>query len=71
MANRGPNTNSSQFFIMHDDYPLPPQYVIFAKVVSGLDVVDALADTPTSMGNDGNMSKPTSPVVIRSVTIAP
>jgi cyclophilin family peptidyl-prolyl cis-trans isomerase len=71
MANRGPNTNGSQFFIMHADYPLPPQYVIFAKVTSGLDVVDALADTPTTMGGDGNMSMPLSSVFIRKITIAP
>src|SRR6187549_719242 len=58
MANAGPNTNGSQFFILHDDYPLPPSYVIFAKVTAGLDVVDALAGTPTTMGADGGMSKP-------------
>ena len=38
MANTGPNTNGSQFFIMHENYPLPPNYVIFARVTSGLDV---------------------------------
>ena len=53
MANAGPNTNGSQFFIMHADYPLPPNYVIFARVVSGLEVVDALADTPTT--SDGRV----------------
>ena len=37
MANAGPNTNGSQFFILHDDYPLPPRYVIFAKVTGGMD----------------------------------
>src|SRR6187397_3037245 len=42
-ANSGPNTNGSQFFIMHMDYELPPNYVIFAKVTSGLSTVDALA----------------------------
>jgi len=36
MANSGPNTNGSQFFIMHADYPLPKNYVIFGKVTSGL-----------------------------------
>ena len=35
MANAGPNTNGSQFFILHDDYPLPPRYVIFARVTAG------------------------------------
>jgi len=40
MANAGPNTNGSQFFIMHQDTPLPKSYVIFGKVVTGLEVVD-------------------------------
>jgi cyclophilin family peptidyl-prolyl cis-trans isomerase len=71
MANAGPDTNGSQFFIMHRDYPLPPSYVIFARVTSGLDVVDALADTPTTMGGDGAMSKPATPQVIKKVTIRP
>src|SRR6187551_2168083 len=59
MANAGPNTNGSQFFIMHQDYPLPPNYVIFAKVTKGMTVVDELAETPTT------------PVVMRKVTIKP
>jgi len=71
MANAGPNTNGSQFFIMHQDYPLPPSYVIFAKVISGMEVVDALAFTPTTMGKDGNMSQPVTPPVIKKVTIKP
>ena len=50
MANAGPNTNGSQFFIMHQDYPLPPAYVIFGKVTKGMEVVDALAGTPTTPG---------------------
>ena len=71
MANAGPNTNGSQFFIMHRDYPLPPSYVIFARVTSGLDVVDAIANTPTTMGADGAMSKPATPQVMKKVTIRP
>ena len=39
MANRGPDTNGSQFFIMLSDYPLPKSYTIFGKVTGGLDVV--------------------------------
>jgi cyclophilin family peptidyl-prolyl cis-trans isomerase len=71
MANSGPNTNGSQFFIMHADYPLPPQYVIFARVTSGLNVVDALADVPTTMGDDGAMSRPITPLRITKVTVRP
>lgn len=71
MANSGPNTNGSQFFVMHDDYPLPPNYVIFAKVTAGLDVVDALAHTSTTMGNGGEMSQPLTPPIIKKVTIRP
>jgi cyclophilin family peptidyl-prolyl cis-trans isomerase len=70
-ANRGPDTNGSQFFIMHADYPLPPSYVIFAKVTGGFDVVDALANVPTTMGGDGGMSQPLTPPVIKKVTIRP
>ena len=71
MANSGPNTNGSQFFIMHQDYRLPPNYVIFAFVTKGQDVVDALAGTPTTRGADGNMSQPLTPPIIKKVTIRP
>jgi cyclophilin family peptidyl-prolyl cis-trans isomerase len=71
MANAGPNTNTSQFFILHQDYPLPPAYVIFAKVTRGIEVVDTLAATPTKRGSDGGMSQPLTPPVIKRVTIKP
>jgi len=64
MANRGPDTNGSQFFIMHADYPLPYQYTIFGKVLSGLDVVDAIGNVQT-----GENDKPNEDVVIYSVKI--
>jgi cyclophilin family peptidyl-prolyl cis-trans isomerase len=71
MANAGPDTNTSQFFIMLRDYPLPPSYVIFAKVTSGMDAVDAIGETPVTAGSDGEVSKPVQPPVIRRVTIFP
>ena len=69
MANAGPNTNASQFFILHKDYPLPPNYTIFGRVTKGIEVVDALADTPTQRGFDGGMSQPVKPPVIQKITI--
>jgi len=71
MANAGPNTNGSQFFVMHMDYDLPPDYVIFARVTSGMSTVDAIAEAPTTRGNDGEMSKPVTPAVIKKVTVGP
>ena len=71
MANAGPNTNGSQFFIMHRDYALPPDYVIFARVTAGMEAVDAIADTPTTVGPGGEASRPTTPPVIKTVTIRP
>jgi len=66
MANAGPNTNGSQFFIMHVDYPLPPQYTIFGRVTEGQEIVDAIANTPT-----GANDKPVSAVTMEKVTIEP
>lgn len=43
MANAGPNTNGSQFFILKADYPLPPNYTIFGSVLTGMEVVDKMS----------------------------
>lgn len=56
MANSGPNTNGSQFFIMHKDYPLPHSYSIFGKVTAGLEVIDAIAASRTD-GSDRPLEK--------------
>jgi cyclophilin family peptidyl-prolyl cis-trans isomerase len=71
MANAGPNTNGSQFFIMHADYPLQPNYVIFARVTNGMSAVDAIANTPTRLGGDGAQSEPIMPQKMKKVTIRP
>ena len=64
MANAGPNTNGSQFFIMHADYPLPPNYTIFGKLTAGEDVVDKIANAPV-----GAQDRPHEPVSIERVEI--
>jgi len=64
MANSGPNTNGSQFFIVHEDVGLPYAYTIFGEVISGLDVVDAIAATPTEPGD-----RPTTDIVIESIAV--
>ncbi len=69
MANSGQNTNGSQFFIMHADYPLPPNYVIFGKVVKGIEIVDAIATAPVKSGGR-EASSPVKPVVITSATLS-
>jgi len=69
MANSGPNTNGSQFFIMHEDYQLPKNYVIFGKVVEGMEIVDTIATAPTEMNLSGEKSRPINPVVIKSAVV--
>ncbi len=66
MANAGPNTNGSQFFLISgpNGAGLPPQYSLFGKVVNGLDVVDAMQRVETDR-ND----RPLTDVTIDSVTI--
>jgi len=64
MANAGPNTNGSQFFIMHKNYPLPPNYTIFGQVTEGHKVLDVIACCPTDR-ND----RPLSQVIMEKVTI--
>lgn len=72
MANAGPNTNGSQFFIVLDDLrgKLPKNYTIFGKVTEGLDVVDAIANTPTSVGRSGEKSTPNESISVEKVTVA-
>lgn len=69
MANSGPNTNGSQFFIMHADTALPKNYVIFGNVTKGLDVVDTIATAPVMMSPSGENSQPVTPVNVTSVEI--
>jgi len=67
MANAGPNTNGSQFFVVSgaSGVGLPPQYSLFGKLIAGLDVLETLQSVPT-----GGQDKPRDPVIIESVTIS-
>lgn len=64
MANSGPDTNGSQFFIMHQDQSLPYRYTIFGYVTNGMDVVDEIAETDTD-----ERDKPREDIVIEDITI--
>lgn len=66
MANAGPDTNGSQFFLISGSQGvrLPPAYALFGQVVKGLDVVEAMQNVPTGPGD-----RPKTDVVIHSVTI--
>jgi cyclophilin family peptidyl-prolyl cis-trans isomerase len=69
MANRGPNTNTSQFFIMLGDVPMPKNYTIFGKVTTGMNVVDSIAAVeiiPQMGPTDG---KPKIDIVMKKVTV--
>lgn len=65
MANSGPNSNGSQFFIVHQDAGLPYDYTIFGRVVEGMDVVDSIATTET-----GQNDKPIEDIVINEVVVS-
>jgi len=67
MANAGPNTNGSQFFLISgpSGVNLPPQYNHFGQIVKGLDVLDAMQRVSTGRGD-----RPHEDVVINSVTIS-
>jgi cyclophilin family peptidyl-prolyl cis-trans isomerase len=64
MANAGPNTNGSQFFLMHRDNPLPPAYAVFGRTVEGLEVINSIATTPTGPGD-----RPLTEVIIHGVDV--
>lgn len=70
MANAGPNTNGSQFFIMHKSVNLPKNYTIFGKVTQGMDIVDKIANTPVTRNSSGEPSQPTEDNIIRSMDIS-
>lgn len=68
MANSGPNTNGSQFFIMHADYQLPPNYTIFGRIDASDSASLKTLDTIATVATDGS-DRPLENVTIQSITI--
>jgi peptidyl-prolyl cis-trans isomerase B (cyclophilin B) len=67
MANSGPHTNGSQFFLVYQNTTLPPNYTIWGRIVRGLDIVQNIAALGTTNGTaDG---APKQPIAIQSVTV--
>ncbi|WP_228001580.1 peptidylprolyl isomerase [Nocardia australiensis] len=70
MANAGPGTNGSQFFVVYGDSELPPQYTIFGTVdKDGLETVDKIAKGGQDNANGPGDGKPTLPVTVTSMRI--
>jgi cyclophilin family peptidyl-prolyl cis-trans isomerase len=70
MANAGPNTNGSQFFIVHGaEISLQPTFTIFGMLTDGVDTLDALANTLVTAGPRGEVSQPLEQLVIEEITI--
>lgn len=67
MANAGPNTNGSQFFIVYQNTTLPPNYTVWGEVTSGLDVVERVAQAGVAGG--GVDGAPALPIVIESTSV--
>jgi len=70
MANAGPNTNGSQFFVVHgSQLNLPPRYTIFGNVTDGIPTIDAIAQSPVQASSNGEISYPVDQILITGIDI--
>jgi len=69
MANSGANTNGSQFFLVYQDSPLPPNYSVWGQITEGLDVIDNVASAGVLDGSSDGL--PSQAVVISSASTTP
>jgi peptidyl-prolyl cis-trans isomerase B (cyclophilin B) len=67
MANAGPGTNGSQFFLVYGDSTLPPNYTPFGRITSGLDVLDAVAKAGSDDSNGAGDGRPKTPVTVETL----
>ncbi|MBC3841633.1 peptidylprolyl isomerase [Streptacidiphilus sp. 4-A2] len=70
MANSGPNTNGSQFFLVYKDSPLPPSYTPFGTITGGMNVLDAIAAAGSDNSNQTGDGHPKESVIMQTVTAA-
>jgi peptidyl-prolyl cis-trans isomerase B (cyclophilin B) len=71
MANAGPGTNGSQFFLVYQDSQLPPDYTPFGTIIAGLDILDTVAASGSTPAGPGGNTAPNLPVQIKTVTVEP
>ena len=69
MAGNAAGPSGSQFFIMFDDYPLPPDYNILGRLIDGFETLDAIEDIPLGFSASGEESSPLETVYIESIAI--
>ncbi|MFE4632871.1 peptidylprolyl isomerase [Streptomyces sp. NPDC056773] len=69
MANAGPGTNGSQFFMVYGDCELPPNYTVFGQITTGLDILERVAQAGTDGANGEGDGAPKKKVTIQDVTI--
>ena len=67
MANSGPGTNGSQFFLVYGDSTLPPNYTPFGTITSGLEVLDTVAKAGSDDSNGAGDGKPKLPITIETL----
>jgi len=71
MANSGPGTNGSQFFLVYADTALPPDYTPLGTITSGLEVLERVAAAGSDDSNGPGDGRPRTPVQIRTLTVRP
>lgn len=70
MANAGPGSTGSQFFIMIEEKGLPPTFSVLGRVVEGFDVIDRIAAIPLGVSSQGEQSVPLETLYLETVTVS-